>query len=81
MAHVQVSLGESPDALKVIIDGVDMSAHIYKTGFGLVMLEDGTSLSQWGLSMVVALESLDLDIPNVVIEAVARSASEMGESA
>lgn len=78
MPHIQVRQGETPEALQILIDGQDWSHHVYADGFGVVQVGEGEA-AVWGVSMVVAADSLDIDLPNgaVLIE----RSEEVGEDA
>lgn len=74
MAHVQIRGGKNgPTTLEIIIDGVDMTNHIYTEGFGLVRVGDEPYAAVWGVSMILAPDSLDIDLPDAVIQAITRS--------
>lgn len=80
MAHIQIRIGDggSP-ALKIVVDGVDLSNHVYTEGFGLVRVGED-DYAEWGLSMIVPIESLDIDLPDAVVKALAASGSEFPEA-
>lgn len=70
MAHVEIKSDDKYTmATKVIVDGVDISRHIYAEGFGLVRVGEG-EFQCWGVQMVVVPDSLDIDLPDAVIGAV-----------
>ena len=72
MAHVQIRSGEGGAALSVVVDGTDISKNVYTQGFGIVRVGEG-ELQEWGLSLIVPIESLDLDLPDAVVDALMRS--------
>jgi hypothetical protein len=77
MAHVQIRIGDSGQpTLKVVIDGVDVSGHIYHEGLNLVLVGDEPA-QEWGVSMIFAAESLDVDLPDAVLRAIALSVDEV----
>lgn len=69
MAHVQIRQGDSCEKLQIIVDGVDLSMHVFTEGLGLVRVGEG-EFQEWGVSMIVAPDSLDIDLPDAVIQAV-----------
>jgi hypothetical protein len=78
MAHVQISLGDkSASTLKLVVDGVDLSDHVFTEGFGLVRVGDDPLYEAWGVSMILAADSLDIDLPDAVIQAIVKSDEEM----
>ena len=73
MAHVQIRSGDNgAPSLSIVVDGVDISQNVYTEGFGLVRVGDG-EFQQWGLSLIVPVESLDLDLPDAVVSALSQS--------
>lgn len=68
MAHVQIRQGESRETLQLIVDGIDLSMRVFKEGLGLVQVGDNDS-REWGVSMIVAADELDIDLPDAVIQA------------
>ena len=68
MAHVEIRSGDDRTSLTVIVDGVDLTAHIFKEGFGLVRVGEGSD-AEWGVRMIVAPDVLDIDLPDAVLQA------------
>jgi hypothetical protein len=68
MAHVQIRQGDSHGVLKITVDGVDLSNHVYNDGFGLVRVGEGMD-GEWGVRMIVAADVLDIDLPDAVVKA------------
>lgn len=74
MAHVQIRSGDNgPMTLKVIVDGVDLTDHVYTEGFGLVQVGEDPEFRAWGVRMVIAAETLDVDLPDAVVQALRAS--------
>lgn len=71
MAHIQISGGESPHTLRLVVDGVDLSNHIYADGLKLVRVgPDRSPLEQvWGVQMILAPDVLDIDLPEALVRA------------
>lgn len=72
MAHVQIKQESARGPLRVIVDGVDLTGHVYDEGFGLVQVGEGP-LAEWGVQMVLAADDLDIDLPEAVVQVTERS--------
>jgi hypothetical protein len=69
MAHIQIKTnGDDRHRVCVIVDGVDMAEHILADGFS-INCPPGPS-EEWSVTMTVCAESLDVDLPDAVLDAV-----------
>jgi hypothetical protein len=75
MAHVQIHQEKLGDPISVVIDGVEMNTHILVEDFRVKF--PGDLDLPVAVHMVIAADSLDLDLPDAVLEAVARDTDEV----
>lgn len=68
MAHVQIHQN-SDGSGRVLVDGVDLSMHILADGFRIENLGGGKT-DPARVHMTVVADTLDVDLPEAVIEAV-----------
>lgn len=64
MAHVQISVTDK-GRYGVLIDGREMAPHIMAEGFSIDLPDLGPAL----VSMVIAADVLDIDLPEAAIKA------------
>lgn len=76
MAHVKITQEKATGPLRIEVDGVDLTNHVYNEGFGLVQVGEGP-FTEWGVRMIIAADALDIDLPDAVVEAIAKADKDM----
>ena len=79
MAHVQLRKQEGDSRVEIVVDGVDMSDHVYRDGFALVRVGEGEG-EEWGVRMVVAADAFDIDLPDAVLAALVHKDETVSEA-
>ncbi|MCZ3386330.1 MAG: hypothetical protein LH630_05065 [Actinomycetia bacterium] len=74
MAHVQIHLSAAkPKDARVMVDGIDITRSVMAEGFAVTIESELGRAST--VSMVVAADTLDVDLPDAVLQAMRASES------